>query len=354
MNRIRGLYQKRGFYYWQPPQPNGIKVPAVALRTKNRVEAILAYEKAKTAHELGVAEFKGSISEAIQIYVEARKSETAPSTNKRARQKLPAFAEEINQLVHKTKLSSITKKDILTWKASLAERMGYNGSKLDGSTVNTYLTMLKAFFNWCVDEGFISSSPMEKVKIPKPSKQRPIRFLTREQGRLLLENAPNEDYALILNLGLFAGLRFGEINAIKSDWITYSDDGKRAMITVQAEEGVWNPKDKHLRQIPIPPALINFLRPYKDKDGYLFSPYKKHWGEKYRTNPKKGFKAYMEKQGFGFVTYHVLRKSFATQLHMSGVSIGKIAKLLGDDERTTLKHYIGFVPVEEDVTHCLG
>ena len=354
MQKIRGLYQKRDFYYWQPPQPNGIKVSPIALRTKNRLDAILAYEKAKKMHELGLAEFKGSISEAIQIYVEAKKSETSAATNERARQKLPAFAKEIKQLVHKTKLSSITKKDILAWKASFPARDGYNNSKLSESTVTTYLTMLKAFFNWCVDEGFVSSSPMASVKIPKPSKQKPIKFLTREQSEILLQNAPNEDYSFILHMGLFAGLRFGEINAIKSDWITYSDDGTRAMITVQAEEGIWKPKDKQLRQISIPPALIKFLDSYGKKDGYLFAPHKKVWGKQYRTNPKKGFKSYVTEQGFDFVTYHVLRKSFATQLRMNGVSTANIASLLGDDEATTRKHYIGFVPVSEDVTHCLG
>ena len=351
--RIRGLYQKRGFYYWQPPQPNGVKVSAIALRTKDRAEAIIAYETEKRNHELGLAKFRGSMSEAIGLYVEAKKSETSQATNERARTKLPAIASDLKTLVNKTKLSSINKRDIVEWRKSLSKRDGYNASKLSNSTITTYLTMLKAFFNWCVEEGLITSSPLLGIKIPKPKKISPTKFCTKDQRDLLLKNPPNEDISFILHMGFYAGLRFGEINAIKSDWITYSDDRTRATITVQEEEGVWKPKDGHLRTIPIPPSLMSFLDSYGKKEGYMFAPHNKTWGKKYRYNPKKTFKTHAENNGLGFVTYHVLRASFATHLSEALKPISFIAGLLGDDITTTEKHYIGFPQPTDDSTDCL-
>ena len=49
---IKGLYKKRGFYYWQPPQKDGIRPKAIALRTKDYNEALKKLDEIEEGFEL--------------------------------------------------------------------------------------------------------------------------------------------------------------------------------------------------------------------------------------------------------------------------------------------------------------
>ena len=49
---IKGLYKKRGFYYWQPPQKNRVRPKPIALRTKDYNEALKKLDKIKEGFKL--------------------------------------------------------------------------------------------------------------------------------------------------------------------------------------------------------------------------------------------------------------------------------------------------------------
>ena len=49
---IKGLYKKRGFYYWQPPQKNRVRQKPIALRTKDYNEALKKLDKIKEGFKL--------------------------------------------------------------------------------------------------------------------------------------------------------------------------------------------------------------------------------------------------------------------------------------------------------------
>jgi site-specific recombinase XerD len=118
----------------------------------------------------------------------------------------------------------------LDYVASEISRWGLKGSgsepcqrQASHSTVHHYFTALRVFFNWCVVEGFLSQSPLVKIKVssPKPKVIQP--YSSEEIAKMLLvcnydfqHNARflgSRNKAIVLML-LDTGLRVNEIGNI--------------------------------------------------------------------------------------------------------------------------------------------
>ena len=363
---IKGLHtNSKGYYRWQPPMRRGVRDKPIYLNTNDYLEAVKAYEAAKRNWELGVATYEGTFKQAVEEYIKAQElpliaGDKEPATVYRAKNTLPKIDEELSRIKFggkskakshpSAKLTSITKDDVEKWqKQKLTQKSERTKKLLSPSTVDTYMRVLQGFFTWCATEGKIKESPFIKIKLPKLKRTKDVKFCTLEEREKLLENPPNEAVAFILNLGFFAGLRFEEINAMKSDWI------KGDVITIKATTH-FKPKDKESRTVPINNKLKNFLKSYGTKEDFMYAPHVTTWhptpSNKYRHSPKKTFQKHGEKCGVSPLSYHMLRASFATHLSQGGVPIAQIAGLLGDDIATTEKHYIGHSPTNNS-TDCL-
>jgi integrase len=347
---IKGLYEKRGYYYWQPPQKNRVRPKPIALRTKDYNEAVQKYDQVKKDLELGHAISKDSMSDAIKDYIKAKKAETKPATNIRAEGVLT----KINQQMSSPKLKDITHSSITKWRDWKSRQDGYGKRTTSDSTIDTYIRIIKAFLNWCVEEKKLSENPAKRIKLGRVKKTKQTEYCTIEQRDLLLKNPPSEEISFILHFGFYAGLRFGEMLAMEKSWIHLAQDKKTGFLAVQKTKH-WEPKDKELRKIKLHPELIKFIDSYGLKEPFMLAPYRKDWkpAPTYRFNPKKSFATYMKKCGVPFVTYHTLRHSFATHLAEKGKSMKDIAAYLGDDISTTEKHYIAFSPADDGVIDCL-
>lgn len=87
------------------------------------------------------------------------------------------------------------------------------------ATVNKRYMALRVFFQWCVEEEEIDSSPMEKMK-PPPIPEEPVPVLTDEQVRALLKACEGRDFAdrrdlAMVRLLLDTGMRREECAALK-------------------------------------------------------------------------------------------------------------------------------------------
>lgn len=140
-------------------------------------------------------------------------------------------------------------REFLGYVASEVHRWGLNGNGSESSqrqashsTVHHYYAVLKAFFNWCVREGFLAQSPVAKVKIsnPKPKVIQP--YASEEIAKMLAvcdydyqHNAKflgSRNRAIILIL-LDTGLRVSEIANIRLEDI----GTERGWIKVQGKGG---------------------------------------------------------------------------------------------------------------------
>ena len=134
---------------------------AIALRTKDYNEAVQKYDQAKKNFELGHAISKGSMSDAIKDYIKAKKVETAASTNIRAE----GVLSKINQQMGNPKLKDITHNSITKWRDWKSRQDGYGKRTTSDSTIDTYIRILKAFLNWCLEENKLLENPSKRIKL---------------------------------------------------------------------------------------------------------------------------------------------------------------------------------------------
>jgi len=118
---------------------------------------------------------------------------------------------------------------------------------------NTQLNHIKVFFNHAVGEGWLSASPagrLRGVRVPEPPKG----ILTVPDTEALLHAAEERNPRLIpyLALGLFAGIRPGELSRISSDAV------RGGYIILTGAET----KTADARTIAIRPNLARWLEAY--------------------------------------------------------------------------------------------
>lgn len=343
---VRGLYEKRGWWYYQPPTVEGKRPPAVALRTKVEADAIDKVFKLFHARSLG-PESKDSASALLNRYLEEMRTTRAhtPKTSHTTKATLSRLFESWGD----PPVKAITKERVIAWRAELNERPGLVDKTMSEASINSYLRRLSGFLSWLVRNKHLREHPMEGIRLPRVKKTRRQKFCTVEQReKLLADPAAAENISFLLHFGFFAGLRFEEMLAMDETWIVESQH--RHILTVKATE-VWKPKDQEARSIEMHPRLVRFVKNYGIRRPYMLEPDKKVWkvAPAYRFNPKKGFKAFVTDRGMPWVTYHTLRHSFATHLAQAGAPMVEIAGLLGDSLRVTEETYIGFAPSTKSV-----
>ena len=153
--------------------------------------------------------------------------------------------------------------------------------------------------------------------------------------------------------------------ALHPGWIWISPEEDRGTIMVQATniefddgtKGVWMPKGKKSRVIPMHPRLLEVVKNYGMRKPYMLAPDRPLWpaDEKKSTrfDPKKALANLATTAKLPKLTYHMLRHSFATHLAQKGRTMKEIASLLGDGLVVTEKHYVGFTPNSADVLAVL-
>jgi integrase len=89
------------------------------------------------------------------------------------------------------------------------------------STARTRFTGLHVFFDWCVEDGEIARSPMERMKMPTVPDQ-PVAVLDDDQIRALLAECSGRSFAdvrdtAIIRLFIDSGMRVGEMAGLRVD-----------------------------------------------------------------------------------------------------------------------------------------
>lgn len=206
-------------------------------------------------------------------------------------------------------------------------------TSIKNSTINTYGSKLRTFFEWLVKRGHIKENPLKKVNLPEPIYD-DIRALSRQSVEKILAailSQPQDGLmlrrdTLMFYVLLMCGLRKGELLGLQVRDV----DMKKEVLTVRGETS----KSKKTRTIPIHPVVMMHIREYmlernlrQYKTQYLFVSSLndtglshhglKHWVNKLKI--RSGVKFHL----------HQFRHTFATNLGNKNVSIIKIQKLMG-------------------------
>lgn len=215
----------------------------------------------------------------------------------------------------------------------------------------------------------INYYPMDEVDRYKVSKK-PIIILSKKELKQLLEYTSKENWYLEILLGVFCGLRRGEIQGLKfSDFnleentLTISrqlisdyafDDNKdlRGFRIMEYGKVERDPKTANsLRKLRVPNVIIEQVKNRRKLVEYYMYKDKEFEDNDYISCQPNGkphgvtsFNSYLtrvcKKIGLPHITVHGLRHMYATILIENGVELTKISALLGHDSiHTTFEYY---------------
>jgi len=154
-------------------------------------------------------------------------------------------------------LSDITKADVLTFRAALADMPGRSSKKLSPSRVNKVMTLLRQMLT-AASERYGTADACRGIKRLKARRPDVQPFSLEEVDRI--RAAVRSDFRNYLTIRFFTGMRTGEVNGLKWKYV----DFERGIIAVrevfssgEAEENTKN--ETSLRDIPMLPIVREAL-----------------------------------------------------------------------------------------------
>jgi len=216
--------------------------------------------------------------------------------------------------------------------------------KVERSTADKDLGVLKAFFNWSMDRGLAATNPVRKVKFFHANNER-IRYLKDEEwDRLRAAALKHDDRSRLVDkmvLARHTGLR--RANLFRAEWIWV--DWLTRVLRV--------PRTKNNQAHAVPlndTAYATLKRLYAERDPELDSPYifvhpqdSRHAG-KAVLDVKTAFHTALKDAGIVDFTWHDFRHDYASRLVMAGVSLRAVAELLGHKGLRMVMRYAHLSP----------
>lgn len=215
-------------------------------------------------------------------------------------------------------------------------------------TMQKRLEMLRSFFRFCVDSGWIDRNPAKVVRLPVVEFEPTLPFTELEMENVLWacdmvrDKHPNMDpgiekklRALIL-LMRYSGLRITDAVTLKPDRIT---NGKLFLYQAKTKYPVW---------VPLPKIVLAALDEINAGREYYFwtgTSKIRHAPTRWQDRLKKLFAIAGIPDGHS----HRFRDTFAVSLLEKGVDLKTVSMLLGHTSiKTTEKHYAPWVKSRQE------
>jgi integrase len=328
MNPTKGLWL-RGDVYWLAATVAGHGRVRVSLGTADMAEAIRQARIVRVFPERFFTKREGSLLEDFMEHQERRG--ISATHRKQSRRVLTEF-----QAAGGGRLEAASQAAAHRWWKDLSGRVA-------PKTAKDYLAILTFFYKWAVNSGQAKLSPV--ALIIRPKLRPPVRksFLVPADALRVLDECADEELKFCLFCALHCGMRRGEIIASRPHWF----DLKAGLLHIQ-NEADWLVKDRCNRTIPITSEFLGFLKGYGVRSPYMFRPdvadNKEKKSHEYRTDFRKLYLNHMARLGIAGVTFHDLRRTFAS-LHVSrGTPLYHVAKWLGDHPNVVESTYGHLLP----------
>jgi integrase len=264
-----------------------------------------------------------------------------PRTRKRYEQVFNLFEE----VARPTRLKAVTERTVSAFAAALRQRRTRGRVGMMPSTVRVTLQFLGTALHWAAEQKLIASAP--KLPAVKVSRKKP-QPVPAESFERLLGKAPDPNMRTFLLCGWLAGLRLGEVVALRweaGDGAPYLDPARNRIVLpaefVKSVEDQWVPLDPALREAmeALPrhgPRVFRFLAP----DGHSLT-----------ANGVSERVIRLARRAGVKLTIHTLRKGFGCH-YAAKVPAQVLQKLMRHgDVQTTMAFYANVdAAVEEAVT----
>ena len=249
------------------------------------------------------------------------------------------------------------------------------------SAGNTSRTYLNIAFSDAVAEGYITRNiiPNTKPYKRKPSK---IRVLKKGKLKVFLKAASNNEWYLEFLLGLFCGLRKGEILGLKFDdfdfdahtvsikrQLAYDTSLEEKSIKIVSRNSIEKPPktENSIRVLRIPDVVEREVKKRRklveNNQIIMGNDYEDHDYISCQKNGKPHSQGAMNnaltklcaRNGLPPLTVHSLRHMFATILIENGVPLVKISALLGHSSiNTTFEYYCEVMDENDKIVDFLN
>ncbi|MEA3497607.1 MAG: tyrosine-type recombinase/integrase [Campylobacterota bacterium] len=240
------------------------------------------------------------------------------------------------------KINSIKASDLSLWQNNLLDKFS-----------SKYVANIRIIFNGVFEDALrdemISKNPLSIVKAPKIESLKEINPLSKEDIFLILDNVSDKIKAFFA-IGLFTGMRTGEITALKWDDIDF--ENRIIKIRATRNKGVeTTPKTKSsIRDVDILDVLLPYLEnhlKYKTDSNYVFvtnrnQPY--YSASKISINY---WEKVLNKLNLVYRTLYQMRHTFASMMISSGEDILWVSSMLGHkNANITLSVYAKYMRKE--------
>lgn len=249
---------------------------------------------------------------------------------------------KLRQYGHVSRISEITPEVLERVKA------GMLGDGFKPKSVNHMLRGVSACINTAAEQGWWQGdNPCKKVRMLRVGRTLP-RFLKKTEAERLLRSAKarNHDIYAFVALGLYAGLRHGEIDACRWDWINF----EQRYIEVQEGNG-FKPKGHDARTIPLSAKLSAVLDEIPRSHGYIVAPAEQRQKPRYRYWERTDWREVTTRAKVPWATPHTLRHTFASLLVQANVSLFKVTQWLGHADPTTTMIYAHLNSHDDAIDH---
>jgi integrase len=191
------------------------------------------------------------------------------------------------------------------------------------ATVDKYLSVFKAFFNWCDVQGIFHVNPVRKVRMFRPNNQI-VRYLNADEYQRLLIAAEKIRWYLrpVIEIAANTGLRRGNILELRWDECDRNADVIRKAKT----------KNNEAVAIPMNSAVVAVLDKLEERrngSSYVFPHMQgEQEGEAIR-DVKNSFRTALKKAKIEKFRFHDLRHCCASWLMMNGADLNDVRQILG-------------------------
>lgn len=325
-----GVYL-RGRIYWLAHGPRHDR-RLLSLKTSDPLEAVARASEIRLRQQAIAPSGRGASLLAKYLDEKARRGEFTRKSVEWYRNHLRAF------------FSTAGDREPPDYSTDAIQRW-HDAMPVAASTAGGALEAVRSFFTWAERKGMVARNPCDGIRKRKVVRPARVIFCDRKLRDRLIARAPDDDIRLVLFAGFHAGLRYGEIVELRPEHF----DVRRAILHLHPTE-TFTPKDKEARAIPLTAPFRDFLRQRGLGGGpFVLRPDVPHGRALWRWDCRRAWREFMAEQHCPWVTFHVMRHTFASLLLQAGVSVYKVATWLGDNVDVVQKHYGHLSPSDRDI-----
>ena len=211
-------------------------------------------------------------------------------------------------------------------------REGWEGGP---RTLSKAIERLRAFFKFCVENGWIAKNPAQSIKAPQVKTAPRLPFDEREVQKITAQAKTDRELAFVLTLR-HTGLRIGDASLLR---VNHLQDNRLYLYTTKAGTPV---------SILLPDNLVSLLKKIPPTGGYFFLR-----GESLNVHTltelwRRTIKRMCKKANVTPDHPHRFRHTLAADLLMKGASVEDVAAVLGNSPAIVQKYYSQWIKGRQD------